>query len=333
MTAGAGVISIPPASKAQKQESQFSVVFRRFIRHRLAVISCYVIAIIFLSSLLAPVLTPFTREAIDIAIRTKPGAPGVLGSGGQVHWLGVDNLGRDLFTRVLYAGRISISIAIFVTLLTEIIGVVIGAVAGYYGGWVDAVISRIIEFMITIPQLPILLIVSGLLIKTGYQLPLPNFVMTGLGAILLTPINETPKVIVLMVVLIVFNWLGTARLMRGMALSLRGQDFIESLRAFGASDTRIILRHIIPNGLAPIIVDASLNLGGVIISEAALSFLGFGVQDPTPTWGNMLSQSQSYMFQHPWLPLVSGIPLVLVSLAFNFIGDGLRDALDPRLKR
>ena len=212
-------------------------------------------------------------------------------------------------------------------------GVVIGAIAGYYGGWIDAVISRIIEFMITIPQLPILLIVSGLLIKTGYQLPLPNFIMSGLGAILLTPVNETPKVIVLMAVLIVFNWLGTARLMRGMALSLRGQDFIESLRAFGASDTRIILRHIIPNGLAPIIVDASLNLGGVIISEAALSFLGFGVQDPTPTWGNMLSQSQSYMFQHPWLPLISGIPLVLVSLAFNFIGDGLRDALDPRLKR
>ena len=190
-----------------------------------------------------------------------------------------------------------------------------------------------IEFMITIPLLPILLIVSGLLLKNGYQLPLPDFIISAVGAILLTPAIETPKVIVLIFILVGFGWLGTARLMRGMALSLRGQDFIESLRAFGASDARIILRHIIPNGFAPIIVDASLSLGGVIITEAALSFLGLGVQDPTPTWGNMLSQSQSYMFQHPWLPLISGIPLVLVSLAFNFIGDGLRDALDPRLKR
>ncbi|MFN8491223.1 MAG: ABC transporter permease [Caldilineaceae bacterium] len=334
MAVGAGSISIPVKKQAeQKQESQFAIVFRRFIRHRLAVVSCFLITIIFLASLFAPVLAPFTREGIDIAIKAKPGPPGVIGSQGQVHWLGVDNLGRDLFTRVLYAGRISISIAIFVTVVAEIIGIVVGAIAGYYGGIVDALISRIIEFMITLPDLPLLLIVSGLLIKNGYQLPLPNFVISGIGAILLTPATETPKVIVVMAVLVIFGWLGTARLMRGMALSLRGQDFIESLRAFGASDARIILRHIVPNGLAPIIVDASLKLGGVIISEAALSFLGFGVQDPTPTWGNMLSQAQSYMFQHPWLPLVSGIPLVLVSLAFNFIGDGLRDALDPRLKR
>jgi peptide/nickel transport system permease protein len=154
-----------------------------------------------------------------------------------------------------------------------------------------------------------------------------------LSAILLASEREAQKVVVLVLILVAFGWLGAARLMRGMALSLRNQDFVESLRALGASDGRIIVRHIIPNGLAPILVNASLSLGAVIITEAALSFLGLGIQDPTPSWGNMLAQSQSYMFQHPWLPLVPGIPLVLVSLSFNFIGDGLRDALDPRLKR
>ncbi len=187
--------------------------------------------------------------------------------------------------------------------------------------------------MLVLPALPLLLIINAIMLNTGAQLPLPAFIINGFSAILLAPARETQQVIVLIVVLVFFSWLGTARLMRGMALSLRAQDFVESLRAFGASDARIIFRHIIPNGLAPVIVSTTLAIGDVIITEAALSFLGLGVQDPTPTWGNMLSQSQNYMFQHPWLPLVPGIPLVIVSLAFNFIGDGLRDALDPRLKR
>jgi len=127
--------------------------------------------------------------------------------------------------------------------------------------------------------------------------------------------------------------MGAARLMRGMALSETKKDYVEALRSVGASDVRIIFRHIIPNGLAPILVNASLNLGGVIVLESALSFLGLGVQDPTPTWGNILALSQSYMSQHPWMPLVPGVPLVIVSIGFNFVGDGLRDALDPRLKR
>jgi peptide/nickel transport system permease protein len=150
---------------------------------------------------------------------------------------------------------------------------------------------------------------------------------------LAAPVTEANKVLVLMAILIVLGWVGSARLMRGMALTLRDREFVEALRAAGASDGRIILRHIIPNGLAPIWVNASLGLAGIVIAESALSFLGVGVQDPTPSWGNMLALSQSYMFQHPWLPLVPGIPLCLVTIAFNFIGDGLRDALDPRLKR
>ncbi|MFZ2489622.1 MAG: ABC transporter permease [Anaerolineae bacterium] len=321
------------AAEEEKTEGQLRVILRRFRRHRLAVISLILIGLIFLASLLAPVLAPFERDAIDLSSNTRPAPPGTVDASGRVHYLGIDHLGRDLFTRVLYAARVSMSIAILVVLISETFGSLIGAVAGYYGGWVDTFISRVIEFMLTIPQLPILLIISAILLRRDVVLPLPGFLDRFLSSLLLAPPREAQKVVVLVLVLVIFGWLGAARLMRGMALSLSKQDFVEALRASGASDARIIFRHIIPNGLAPILVNASLGLGGVIVTESALSFLGLGVQDPTPTWGNMLSLSQSYMFQHPWLPLVPGVLLVIVSIGFNFIGDGLRDALDPRLKR
>jgi len=341
MTTAAGSLTTQRALPTQeKTESQFRIVMRRFLRHRMAVLSLAFILFVLIVSLLAPLIATFPRDYIDPSPvtaqglpATKPGPPGILHADGRVHWLGVDHAGRDLFTRVMYGGRISLTIAIFVMLLSETLGVIIGAVAGYYRGWVDSLISRFIEFVLSIPTLPILLIVSAIMIKNDAQLPLPAFVTQALGAVFLTRDAETNKLIVLMLILVAFNWLSAARLMRGMVLSLSEQDFVQSLRAFGASDARIIFRHLIPNGMAPIWVDASLNVGGVIITEAALSFLALGVIDPTPTWGNMLDQARSYMFQNPWLPLVPGIPLVLVSLAFNFFGDGLRDALDPRLKR
>ncbi len=316
-----------------KQESQVLVVLRRFRRHKLAVISTILILFIFGVSLLAPILAPFERDAIDLSSSIRPAPPGTRDAAGQLHLLGIDHLGRDLFTRLLYAARVSMSIAILVVLISETFGMFLGAVAGYFGGIVDTIISRVIEFMLTIPTLPILLIISAILLRRDVVLPLPAFIDKFLSGLLLAPEREAQKVVVLVLILVIFGWLGAARLMRGMALSLSKQDFVEALRAAGASDARIILRHIIPNGLAPILVNASLALGGVIVTESALSFLGLGVQDPTPTWGNMLSTSQSYMFKNPWLPLVPGIPLVIVSIGFNFIGDGLRDALDPRLKR
>jgi peptide/nickel transport system permease protein len=333
MATAAGALPATRKPLETKPESQFQVVMRRFLRHRMAVVSLFIIAFLLLVSLLAPVITTFGRDHIDISSTARPAAPGVVDNAGHTHWLGIDNLGRDLFTRVLYAGRISLVIALVVTIIAESVGVMIGAIAGYYGGWVDTIVSRVIEFMLALPTLPILLILSKLTLDYGEVIPLPDFIRNGISAILLTPERESQQVVLLMLILIIFGWLGAARLMRGMALSLRNQDFVESLRAFGATDARIIFGHIITNGLAPIWVNATLSLGGVIITEAALSFLGLGIQDPTPTWGNMLAQSQNYMFKHPWLPLVPGIPLVLVSLAFNFVGDGLRDALDPRLKR
>ncbi len=334
MASSAAAVSLKKQSESEegKAQNQWGVIARRFRRHRMAMIALVVLTIILLLSFLAPYITPYGRDTIDVAAPVRPAPPGVVTEAGA-HWLGIDHLGRDLLTRVLYAGRISLTIAILVVLISETLGVVIGALAGYYGGWLDALVSRIIEFMLAIPLLPILLIVSAILLKNDQFLAIPRWMDRGVSAVLLTRPNEARQVVVLILILVFFGWLGAARLIRGMALSLRSREFVEALRAQGASEWRIIFRHIIPNGLAPVLVNASLALGGVIILESALSFLGVGIQDPTPTWGNMLSQSRSYMFTNPWLPLVPGIPLVIVSLCFNFIGDGLRDALDPRLKR
>lgn len=333
MTATAQPIALDKIPREGREESQLQIVMRRFLRHRLAVASLIFIIIMFIAALLAPVIAPFPRDAIDIAVTARPGPPGTVGSEGQLHPLGVDHLGRDLFTRLLYGARVSLSIAFIVVLLSEMMGVILGAIAGFLGGWFDTIISRTVEFLLSIPTLPILLITASILIRTDAQIPAPAFVTNGVAWMLAAPTQEANKVIVLMFILIVLGWTGAARLMRGMALTLRNQDFVEALRAVGASNARIMFRHIIPNGLAPILVNASLGLAGIVIAEATLSFLGVGVQEPTPSWGNMLSAAQSYMFQHPWLPLVPGIPLCLLTISFNFVGDGLRDALDPRLKR
>lgn len=333
MAVSTGAIKQNSIVKPKKEESQGLIIFRRFLRHRMAVLSVIFIVFVLIASILAPSIAPFERDAIDISSNIRPAPPGVVDSAGNTHWLGVDHLGRDLLTRVLYAGRISLIIAIFVTFLAETIGVFIGALAGYYGGWVDSIISRVIEFMLSLPLLPVLLIFSAILLRGGSDLAVPPWMELVISKVLALPARESKQIFFLIMILVLFGWLGSARLMRGMVLSLRSQDFVESLRALGASDFRIIFGHLITNGLAPILVNASLNLAGVIVLEAALSFLGLGIQDPTPTWGNMLSQSQNYMFDNPWMPLVPGIPLVLVSLCINFIGDGLRDALDPRLKR
>ncbi len=333
MTVSSGAVPSGRTANVQKGESQALVVLRRFLRHRMAVLSALFIFFILFVSIFAPNIAPYERDAIDITSNVRPAPPGTVDGAGNVHLLGIDHLGRDLYTRVLYAGRISLIIAFFVTLLSETVGVMIGAIAGYYGGWIDTIISRIIEFMLSLPTLPILLIFSAILLQGGSDLAVPPWAEWLISKILAVPAREAKQIFFLIFILVIFGWLGSARLMRGMVLSLRSQDFVESLRALGASDVRIIFGHLITNGLAPILVNASLNLGGVIITEAALSFLGLGIQDPTPTWGNMLSLSQTYMFDHPWMPLVPGIPLVMVSLCINFIGDGLRDALDPRLKR
>ena len=216
---------------------------------------------------------------------------------------------------------------------SSLVGVFFGAISGFFKGRVDDALMRIVEFLLTIPTLPILLILSSILIQSPELIPVPAFVLNGLASLLYIQTREAQQVVMVIIVLMSFGWLTTARLMRGMVLSLREQEFTDAARAMGATNLRIIVRHMIPNAMAPIFVDASLALAGFVILEAALSFLGFGIQDPTPTWGNMLSFTQSYMFQTPWLPLIPGLPIFFCALMFNFVGDGLRDALDPRLKR
>ncbi len=222
--------------------------------------------------------------------------------------------------------------AILAVAISTTFGVMVGACAGYYGGWVDSVLMRAVEFLATVPALPLLLIISAMLIRNEEALPIPRIIPDVLGQVMLLSPRDARQAVLIIIVLAGLGWLNDARLMRSTILSLREQTFIEAARSLGASDVLIIFRHMLPNAMAPIIVSASLNLSGFIVAEAALSFLGFGIQDPIPTWGNMLAATQQFMNDRPWLPLVPGLPIVLTSLAFNYIGDGLRDALDPRLK-
>lgn len=320
-----------PVLARARSESQWAIVLRRFRKHRMAMISLGALMVVFLASLLAPVLAPFPRDATGLAPRFSPP---LTVYNGQMHWLGTDHVGRDFFTRLLYAARITLSISFFAATLATLIGMTLGAFAGYFRGLVDSIVMRILEFMASIPDFPILLIVASILASRPESLPIPRFVLDTMGALmLLSPVgNERAQVVVIIVVLTAFGWISAARLMRGMVLSVRERDFIEATRALGASNARIILRHVVPNAFPPLVVSYTLSLAGALTAETALSFLGIGITDPTPTWGNMLQFATNFMLTDPWVPLIPGLPVVIASLAFNFIGDGLRDALDPRLK-
>lgn len=291
-----------------KEESWFKIIARRFVRHKLAVVALFVIVVFVFLAIFADSLAPYDPYKQGLAPSYSNPSP--------AHLLGTDELGRDVFSRLLYAARISLFVTVVVNFTSETIGVFVGAISGYFGKWVDALIQRVVEFLLTLPTLPLLLFFSAML--RGTTIPgLPD---------------EWSKAIIISLVLIAFGWLGSTRLVRGMVLSLREQEFVQAARALGAGHWRIITRHMIPNSLAPVIVNLTLGLGGVIVLEAALSFLGFGITPPVPTWGNMLQNVQERMWQQPWLAFYPGMCIFLASLSFNYVGDGLRDALDPRLK-
>ena len=314
-----------------EERTPFQIVMNRFRRHRLAMVSLVVMIGMFALTILAPVIAPFEIQELSVDKYFVEWGT-VDQATGRVHYMGTDNIGRDYFSRLVYAGRISLTVAIFSVLISETIGMTIGVISGFFGGWVDAVLMRFVEFMLTIPTLPLLLIISSMLLRNDELINIPEPVLKFMGNILLLSPRDSRNAVLIVMVLAGFGWLSSAQLMRGTVLSLREQTFVEASRSLGASNFRIILRDMLPNALAPIIVDASLGLAGYIVGEAALAFLGFGIQDPVPTWGNMLSASQQFMLDRPWLPLVPGLPIFICSLAFNYIGDGLRDALDPRLK-
>jgi peptide/nickel transport system permease protein len=330
MTVSAQMDNIKAEAITIEERSPFQVVMMRFVRHRLAMVSMAVMIIIFIATILAPYITSYKIDELNVNNYFLPF--GATDEDGRVHYLGTDNIGRDYFSRLIYAGRISLTVALLSVLISETIGILVGAVSGFYGGWVDAVLMRFVEFMLTIPTLPLLLIISSMLLRNENLIPIPESVRKVVGDIMLLGPKDARNAILIVIVLAGFGWLSAAQLMRGTILSLREQTFVEASRSLGATDIWIIFKHMIPNAMAPIIVDASLGLAGYVVAEAALAFLGFGIQDPIPTWGNMLSATQQYMFDKPWLPLVPGLPIFICSLAFNYIGDGLRDALDPRLK-
>jgi len=289
------VLSDPASARVARSQKQ--LFWRQFRKHKLALIAAVVLLVLIAMVMLAPWIAPYEFDAIDPLHGRQPPSP--------QHWLGTDDLGRDLYTRLLFGGRISMAIGIFSALVGTGVGTLMGSIAGYYGKTLDNVIMRATDVAFSIPSLPLLIILSA---------------------------YAKSAVPIMILIIGLLSWMSTARIVRATVLSVRERDFTMAARAIGVRDTRIILRHILPNALAPIIVGATLGVGGAIIAESSLSFLGLGVQIPTPSWGNMLQDAQTTMSSKPWLTIFPGMAILITVLGINFLGDGLRDALDPALR-
>lgn len=288
--------------RMRPQESLRVLVWRRFLRHKPAVLGLCVLTLIAAACLLVPWVTYYDEGKTNTDIIRQP--PSVN------HIFGTDELGRDLATRLWHGGRVSILIGLLTMAISITLGTLIGSVAGFYGGRIDNLLMRFTDFVLSIPQLFILLIFAQLLRSTN------NPELSGGAAPIIFIIG-------------ILSWPGAARLVRGQFLSLKNKEFVEAARMAGAKNLRIIARHILPNAASPIIVSATLRVGAAIITESTLSFLGFGVQPPAATWGNMLKNAQAQMTYAPWTAIFPGLAILLTVLALNYIGDGLRDALDP----
>jgi peptide/nickel transport system permease protein len=307
--------------------TQTQMILRRFRKHKLAVVGVGALVFLFLFSFVGPLLSPFApdEQFVNGARENAPPSSQTI--------FGTDELGRDVMTRLLWAGRVSLSLSVLVTLATTAIGVILGAVAGYFGGWIDTAIGRFIDFLLSLPILPLLFILSAMNLRGGLPLSTPEFLNRFFGYIWAMNAERAESILILAAILTFFSWMSIARLVRAQILTLRTMDFTDAARALGVSNWKIIMRHMVPNALAPIIVAATFGFGDVIITEAALSFVGFGVQAPTPSWGNMLNGVREFMLVQPWRAFIPGMAIFLTTLSFNFVGDALRDALDPRLKK
>ena len=287
----------PHTTELRPPRSQRQIVWSKFRRHKAAVISSIVMLVLAVLCYAAPWIAPYEFAQIDLhSVRKPPSA---------AHIMGTDDLGRDEFTRVLYGGRISLTVGIFAALVSTVIGAMLGAVAGYYGGMTDNGLMRFTEVIIAIPTLPLLIIISS---------------------------YTKASVAVIIVVIGVLSWMSTARIVRASVHSTKRLDYVLGARMIGCSNWSIITRHIIPNVMGPIIVGATLGVGAAIIIESSLSFLGLGISPPTPTWGNMLQDAQATMATKPWLTIFPGLAILITVLSINFIGEGLHDALDPTVR-
>ncbi len=277
--------------------SQVKTFWRYFKRNWLAVGGMLMMIVIFLVAAFAPTLSLYDPDKTDVSLKLKPPS--------SRFYLGTDQLGRDVFSRMLHGSRISLTVGFIAVAISILIGILVGATAGYYGGWVDSLLMRFVDTMLCFPSFFLILTIVALL---------------------------GPKIINIMVVIGITSWEGTARFVRAEFLSLRERDFVQAAKALGVKDFRIIFRHILPNALAPVFVTATLGVASAILIEASLSFLGFGVQPPAPSWGNILTEGRTYIFDAWWLTVFPGFAILFAVLSFNLVGDGLRDALDPRLR-
>lgn len=281
----------------EKPDTLTRIFFRKFFKNKLAVIGSVILFIIIISAVFAPLIAPYSFEQQNLIDKLKPPS--------SEYWLGTDRYGRDIFTRLLYGGQISLLVGFASVVGALIIGVSVGALAGYYGGIIDAMLMRFVDIVISIPSFFLLITVVTIF---------------------------KPSVGNLILIFALTTWTNTARLVRGEFLTLRSREFVLASKTIGTKAYKIIFSHILPNAMGPIIVSATLLIGNVILAEAALSYFGLGIQPPTPSWGNMLYDAQNYtvMLSAPWYPFFPGMLILLTVLSFNFIGDGLRDALDPK---
>jgi peptide/nickel transport system permease protein len=285
-----------------RQERSSQKIWKRFRKHPGAVAGSIILTILIIAVLLAP-LSPYDPEISNVTVKFQPPS--------WQHLMGTDALGRDMLTRVLYGGRISLTVGLLVVAITLTLGVSMGAAAGYLGGAVDNILMRITDSALTLPSLLVLILLSAILREVDL------------------PIFSKNSVITIAVIIGLLSWMTFARLVRATILTLREMDFVTASRGLGASHLRIIVRHILPNAIGPIIVEATLELGYAIIEESGLSFLGFGIQPPTPSWGNLLSNAQENFIKYPWLAIFPGLMIFITIISVNYIGDGLRDAFDP----
>jgi len=271
-----------------------------FGKNKLALIGLIILILFMMVSVLAPVITPYDRDAIDLAMIETPPS--------RAHLLGTDELGRDVLTRLLYGGRVSLGVGIAATALQLVIGVTLGAISGYFGGLVDSIIMRLVDIMMCFPFFVIAISMAAIM---------------------------QPGVVSLVIIIGILQWTHIARIVRVEILSLKQREFIEASRVLGLNSFEIITKHLLPNVLAPLIVYTTLAIANGILLEAGLSFLGMGVRQPQPSWGNMLSTAQSMrvLKSQWWLWIPPGLMVFLTVLSINFLGDGLRDGLDPKLKR
>jgi peptide/nickel transport system permease protein len=288
------------------EETLLSLTWRHFRKHRMAVIGMITLILLIIACVFGPYISPYDVERSNVR---EIGQPPSL-----AHPFGTDELGRDLLTRILAGGRISLSVGAMSMLVAVTIGITVGSLAGFYGGRTDNILMRFTDVVLTLPRLFLLILMVLILRSINWPY-----------------LQESGGTIAIILVLGLLSWMGIARLVRGAFLSLREMEFVEAARSLGLSNRRIIVRHILPNAITPVIVAATLGMAGAIISESGLSFLGFGVQPPTPTWGNMLSNAQTQMIKRQfWMAIFPGLMIFITVISINYIGDGLRDALDPR---